>query len=135
MEKKQKIKREKSTEGKPWICLVKGIAIAFAITCVVFIGCGILLTYLTMSEKSIPVIALGCTALSSAAAGYDWAVCMKHRGIFWGMAAGLVYSVLLYFVTSLAANDFSIHMSFWMTLIVALAGGAVGGIMGINRKK
>lgn len=129
------MKKEKGNTGKPWFCLLKGIAIAFAITCIVFIGCGILLTYFTMPEKSIPVIALCCTALSSAAAGYDWAVCMKHRGIFWGMAAGFVYCVLLYFITSIAADDFSIHMSFWMTMIVALAGGAIGGIMGINRKK
>lgn len=116
-------------------CLVKGLAIAFAITCIVFIGCGIMLTYFAMSEKSIPVIALGCSAISAAAAGYDWAVCMQHRGIFWGMAAGIVYGLLLYVITSLAAADFSVHMSFFMNLIVALAGGAVGGIMGINRRK
>ena len=135
MEKKREIKKEKVILEKSWLCLAKGIVIAFAITCIVFIGCGILLTYCTMSEKTIPVIALGCTAVSTAVAGYDWAVCMKHRGIFWGMAAGLLYCVLLYMVTALAANDFSIHMSFWMTLIVALAGGAVGGILGINRRK
>jgi putative membrane protein (TIGR04086 family) len=74
------------------------------------------------------------TALSAAAAGYDWAACMKKRGLFWGMAAGAVYGVLLFLVTGLAGSGFTLELSGVMTLVVALAGGGIGGILGINRK-
>lgn len=127
--------KNEKTERSTWFCLLKGMAVAFAITCIVFIACGMLLTFTGLSESRIPVIALGCTAFSAAVAGYDWAECMKKRGLFWGMAAGAVYAVLLCFILSAASGDFSLHISLGMHLIVALAGGGVGGIFAMNRKK
>ena len=133
--KKPKKKTEKKTaDGNIALCLVRGMAVAFAITCIIFIGFGILLTYTEISEESLPVVSLVCTALSAAAAGYDWAACMQKKGILWGAAAGAVYTVLLYLITGLAADSFVLELSGIMTLAVALAGGAVGGILGVNRK-
>ena len=135
MKKKQKKKTEKKTaDGNIALCLVRGMAVAFAITCIIFIGFGILLTYTELTEESLPLVSLVCTALSAAAAGYDWAACMQKKGILWGLAAGAVYTVLLYLITSLASDRFALELSGVMTLIVALAGGAVGGILGVNRK-
>lgn len=135
MKKRQKKKTEKKTaDGNIALCLVRGMAVAFAITCIIFIGFGILLTYTELTEESLPLVALVCTALSAAAAGYDWAACMQKKGLLWGLAAGAVYTVLLYLITGLASDSFVLHLSGVMTLIVALAGGAVGGILGVNRK-
>ena len=116
------------------LCLLRGMAAAFAITCIIFIGFGILLTYTELSEESLPLVSLVCTALSAMVAGYDWAKCMQKKGLFWGLAAGAVYTAVLYLVTSLARDSFSLQLSAVMTLIVALAGGMVGGILGVNRK-
>ena len=133
--KKKKKKTEKKTaDGNIALCLVRGMAVAFAITCIIFIGFGILLTYTELTEESLPLVSLVCTALSAAAAGYDWAACMKQKGILWGLASGAVYTVLLYLITGLASDSFALQLSGVMTLIVALAGGAVGGILGVNRK-
>ena len=132
---KTKKKREKqAARGGRALCLVRGMAVAFAITCIIFIGFGILLTYTSLSEESLPLVSLICTALSAAAAGYDWAACLQKKGILWGLAAGAVYTAVLYLVTSLAADSFRAEASGLMTLAVALAGGAVGGILGVNRK-
>ena len=130
-------KREKKESGVGkgnLLCMVKGLAVAFAITCIIFIGFGILLTYTEITEESLPMVSLVCTALSAGAAGFDWAACMQKRGLLWGMAAGAVYVVLLYMIISLAADRFSLELSLVMTFAVALAGGAVGGILGVNRK-
>ena len=116
------------------LCLLRGMAVAFAITCIIFIGFGILLTYTDLSEERLPLVSLICTAVSAAAAGYDWAACMKKKGILWGMAAGVVYTVLLYLITALASDSFAVELSALMTLAVAMAAGAVGGILGVNRK-
>lgn len=142
--KKEKKKREKihssrKTEIMPaanstGICFLRGMGIAFAITCIIFIGFGILLTYTSLSEESLPMVSLICTAISAAAAGYDWAACRKKKGLIWGALAGVVYAVLLYFITSLAADSFSLALSGIMTLAVAAAAGAIGGILGVNRK-
>lgn len=144
----RKEKKEKKERGKIYsrgkaeknpaakgrgLCLLRGMGIAFAITCIIFIGFGILLTYTSLSEESLPMVSLICTAVSAAAAGYDWAACMKRKGLLWGALAGVVYAVLLYFVTSLASDSFSLALSGMMTLVVAAAAGAIGGILGVNR--
>ena len=135
MKQEQKKKREgKAGQHARVLCLVKGMAVAFAITCIIFIGFGILLTYTDISEERLPLVALVCTAISAAAAGYDWAACMQKRGILWGSIAGVVYTILLYLVTSLASGDFTLALSAGMMLLVAIAGGVVGGILGVNRK-
>lgn len=131
---KKREKKESSAGKSNLLCMVKGLAVAFAITCIIFIGFGILLTYTEMTEESLPMVSLVCTALSAGAAGFDWASCMQKRGLLWGMAAGAVYVVLLYVIIGLAADRFSMELSLVMTFAVALAGGAVGGILGVNRK-
>ena len=133
-EKKVSKKELRMPQSHTGLCLLRGMAAAFAITCIIFIGFGILLTYTELSEESLPMVSLICTAVSAAAAGYDWAACMKKKGIFWGMAAGAVYTVLLYVITSFASDSFAVELSSAMTLAVAMAAGAVGGILGVNRK-
>ncbi|MBR6542087.1 MAG: TIGR04086 family membrane protein [Anaerotignum sp.] len=134
-EKKTEHKKEKQKmTGNRAFCLIRGMAVAFAITCIIFIGFGILLTYTDISEEHLPLVSLVCTVCSAAVAGYDWAACMKKRGILWGMAAGAVYTAVLFLVTSLAAGKFTAELSSLMILVSAVAGGIVGGIMGVNRK-
>ena len=138
-ETKRKEKREengrKKEERKILFSLMKGLAAAFGITCILLIGCGILLTYTSLSEERVPLISLGCTAVSAAAAGFDWAAVMKKRGIFWGTLAGVCYLVLLFLVTGAAGAGFVPKASFWMSLSVAAAAGGAFGIVGVNRKK
>ncbi len=135
----KKIQKKREGLEKPgsqgWVCMAKGMAVAYGITCIFFIAYGLILTYTNASEQSLPLIALVCTAISSAVAGYDWARCRKKKGLLTGLAAGVAYAVILFIVTALASDSFSMGMSKIMTLIVALAGGGIGGILGVNGKK
>ena len=131
MKKEGKRKLEK---GRVGFCLLKGMAVALAITCIIFIGFGILLTYTEISEDRLPLVSLICTALSAAVAGYDWAGCMQKKGLLWGMAAGGTYMILLFLITGIASGQFDLELSAGMTAAVAMAGGAVGGVLGVNRK-
>ena len=131
--KKENGKKERQ-QNRALLPLFRGMAVAFAVTCIIFIGFGILLTYTDVSEESLPLVSLLCTAVSAAIAGYDWAACIGRKGILWGMAAGLVYTLVLYLVISLATDHFLPELSGVMTLIVAAAAGSIGGILGVNRK-
>ena len=131
--KKENGKKERQ-QNRALLPLFRGMAVAFAVTCIIFIGFGILLTYTDVSEERLPLVSLLCTAVSAAIAGYDWAACMGRKGILWGMAAGLVYTLVLYLVIGLATDHFLPELSGVMTLIVAAAAGSIGGILGVNRK-
>ena len=131
--KKENGKKERQ-QNRALLPLFRGMAVAFAVTCIIFIGFGILLTYTDVSEERLPLVSLLCTAVSAAIAGYDWAACMGRKGILWGMAAGLVYTLVLYLIIGLATDHFLPELSGVMTLIVAAAAGSIGGILGVNRK-
>lgn len=132
--KKIKRKSEEQTNSR-LLDMLKGMAIAYAITCIVFIAYGILLTYTGVSEENIPIVAMICTAISSAVAGFDWAKCAESRGILWGILAGLIYGIILFLAEAFAGNGFRMSTSKIIMLLVAMAGGGVGGIFGINMKK
>lgn len=129
--KKEEIKQNTSK----LLCILKGMAVAYALTCIIFIAFGILLTYTNMQESTIPMVALATTALSAAVAGFDWAKCMQKRGLVWSAAAGLVYAVLLYLITSFGSGDFSFEISCMRMLVVSVVAGIAGGILGVNRKE
>ena len=76
---KKREKKERCAGKSNLLCMAKGLAVAFAITCIIFIGFGILLTYTEISEESLPMVSLVCTALSAGVAGFDWQpVCRKE---------------------------------------------------------
>ena len=133
--KKQGKKREVTGNRESVLCLVKGIAIAFAITAIVFIAYGILLTYTGASEAKIPLVSLICTAVAAMVAGFDWAKTQGRRGLLWGLLAGLIYVIILFLVTALAGGGFMMGSTKTIMALVAVAGGGVGGILGMTRVK
>lgn len=140
-EKKQNIKKRDNVKTKKEIgnsqilCMLKGIVMAYAVTCIIFITYGIVLTYTDITEEKLPLIALCCTVISAGIAGFDWARCAKARGILWGILAGLVYGVILFVLDGIAGSGFSVVGSKGLMILLAAAGGGVGGILGINMKK
>lgn len=113
--------------GSDVLHMAKGLAVAFAVTCIFFVAYGMCLTYTDMNMDNLPVVSLVCTAISSAIAGFDWAKCKEKRGFFWGLGAGVCYALLLFLLTSLGADDFAWSLSKGMTLVVAICGGGIGG--------
>lgn len=133
--KKQGRKKEFTGNSANALCLGKGMAMAFAITAIVFIAYGILLTYTGISEARIPLISLLCTAVSTMVAGFDWAKCQGKRGLLWGLLAGLIYVILLFLIVTLAGGGFVMGTTKLTMALVAIAGGGVGGILGMSRVK
>ena len=135
IKKRENVKTKKEMGNSQILCMLKGIVMAYAVTCIIFITYGILLTYTDVTEEKLPLIALCCTVISAGIAGFDWARCAKARGILWGILAGLAYGVILFVLDGIAGSGFSVVGSKGLMILLAAAGGGVGGILGINMKK
>lgn len=131
----KQIKKNPSEEKSQVMNLVKGLAIAYAITSIIFIGYAILLTYTAMTEKHIALVAIICTVISTVVAGFDSARGAKSKGLVWGIMAGLGYTIILFLIGIFLGNGFLFDGGKITTLLLSLAGGGVGGILGINVKK
>ena len=115
--------------------LVFGILIGYAVTCIVFLGYSLLLTYTQMSEKNLPIVVAVTTLASVVIAGYDAAKGAEHRGWLWGMGAGLVYIIILIAVMMTVVKGFAFDARTVTVTVLSIAGGGLGGVLGINLRK
>ena len=115
--------------------VVSGVLIAYAVTCIVFIAYAILLTYTDITEANISLIVTITTIVSVITAGFDAAGGAVGKGWLWGMIAGALYAVLLICIMTWIRKAFMMDSRSLTLLILSLAGGGLGGVIGINMKK
>jgi len=115
--------------------VISGVLVAYALTCIVFIVYAILLTYTDMTEKNISLIVTITTIISVIVAGFDSAAGASGKGWLWGMVAGLLYSALLICIMSWVRKSFFMDSRAITLMILSVAGGGLGGVIGINMKK
>ncbi|MFI3174452.1 MAG: TIGR04086 family membrane protein [Bacillota bacterium] len=130
--KTKTIQKEIAQKTNPYLGMAKGLVMAFAVTCIFFIGYGIAITNYGVSYDKLPVVVLVCTAVSSLIAGYDFAIHSEKRGILIGAVGGIFYIALLSFVAYLAEGTLDFYGSVWKMGIVAILSGGIGGIFGAN---
>lgn len=127
-------KGSKQTNDKSFVAAaLKGTGMGLIITCIIFIIFAFVLTYTDISDSYTGIVSTVCTALSAIVCGYVWAKGRGKDGLLIGMLAGLVYCVILLIVSFIAGGG-PLSMGTLTCLVVALAGGGIGGIFGVNKK-
>ncbi|HIT72804.1 MAG TPA: TIGR04086 family membrane protein [Candidatus Fimicola cottocaccae] len=114
--------------------VIKPQIIAFLFTAVVFIALAILLTYTDFDENRVPLVSLICTALSTLMAGFDTASNFGKKGLLWGIISGIIYMAILFVICILCGADFQFNSGKITMIGIAIAGGGIGGVLGVNRK-
>ena len=115
--------------------LAIGVMMAYAITSIVFLAFAMLVTYTDMSERSLPTVVAITTFLSVMVAGFDAAKGANHRGWLWGMGAGFTYVAIMAIIMVLAMPTFAVDGRTLTVTVLGIAGGGLGGILGINLKR
>ena len=123
------------SQGNQVKSLIIGVLMGYAITCIIFLAYSMLITYTNMTERNLPMVVAVTTLLSVMVAGFDAAKGAESRGWLWGMAAGLAYIIILITLMMSVLQGFAADTRTITSIILALAGGGMGGILGINMRK
>ncbi|OXS57965.1 hypothetical protein B1A99_15120 [Cohnella sp. CIP 111063] len=91
----------------------------------------ILLTGSSLNESNMLPWVFGVHGFANFAGGFVSAKKSGRRGWYFGMANGLLYSILLVAISFLATNA-GWSSAVPILLLVACLSGAVGGILGVN---
>ena len=129
------MKAEAKTESSRFYSLISGVLMGYAITCIIFLGYSMLITYTSLTEEKMPLVVAGTTLISVIVAGFDAAKGAENKGWFWGIIAGLFYALILMIIMILVLKGFSMDARTLTVFILSLAGGGLGGVVGINFKK
>ena len=111
---------------------LRGLGVALLITCIVFILCALIITYTDVSEAYVGIISTICTAVSGLAAGLVWSKAFKKKGLITGAFAGAIYGLIILLIGVLSGGG-PLYLGTLTCLLVAAAGGGIGGVFGVNQ--
>lgn len=121
-----------NTDNKALKNILKGTIIAFMTTLVAFLVFALLLTYTNISEETIFPVVVVITGISILLGSSLGNLKIKKNGIINGGFIGLIYMLLLYFVSSCFIGNFSLNVNSIILIIAAILAGMLGGIIGVN---
>lgn len=117
-----------------YINVFKGVIASYIFTFVSFLVFAILLSTTNISDSYISGVISVISVISILIGS---AFCTKKansQGLIWGSIVGIIYSTILYLISSLLFTGFAIPLSTFYLFLLAVLFGGIGGIIGINLK-
>ena len=112
--------------------ILLGILLSYMITFPIFVIFAIVLTYTSFPERFISPLVLIATISSILMAGTIATRKLKSKGWLNGGVVGFFYMLVLYLLSSIIFQDFTINGHVITMVIIGLLTGSIGGIIGIN---
>ena len=114
--------------------MTKGLLLSFLVTILCLLLFSTVLTYSSVGENTIVPVSIIVTAISILIGTSFSMAKAKKNGMLYGGMVGFVYMLLLYLISSSFTGDFTITVTSGIMIGGAILAGAVGGIIGVNRK-
>lgn len=116
------------------IKILKGSAISIIITLIGLLIYSIILSYTSVTENTMPVTIIIISAISILIGSTLSTSNIKKNGILNGILVGGIYIAILYILSSLITGNFSLNVNSIIMIIASVLTGALGGIIGVNKK-
>jgi len=111
-----------------------GSGVSIIITIIGLIIFASLLTYTSIAESTIPTVTIIITIISILIGSSMCMSTVKKNGIVNGVLIGLIYIGFIYILSSVIEGNFTLDLKSIIMIVGALLAGAVGGIIGVNRR-
>ncbi len=116
-----------------FIKILKGVGISFTFTLISLTIFSALLTYTSLSESLIQPVVISVTGISILAGSFFATRKVGKNGIIKGISVGLIYILLIYFISSIVnGGNFALTMGSVIMISIGTLCGAIGGIIGVN---
>ncbi|SHI51361.1 putative membrane protein, TIGR04086 family [Geosporobacter subterraneus DSM 17957] len=112
----------------------KGIIAAYLFSLVIFLVMALMITYTNISESILPIFTSVILILSITISGIYTGTKLKRKGWLNGALTGLVYILLLFMMSWIFVDGFSIDRWTLYRTIIAVISGGIGGMIGVNMK-
>ena len=114
--------------------LAKGIGISLIVTVVLLIIFSVLLAYTNISETVITPVIMIITAISILIGSSIVNIKIKKNGLINGGIIGGSYILTIYLISSLLNWKFALNLQSIIMIVLAIAFGILGGIIGVNKR-
>ena len=114
--------------------MLKTVFISYLISVALLFFMALFATYRAMSDTGISVLANVVTALGTLFSGFAAGRHFSGKGILYGAASGILYTVLLCIAGNIVSGRINLGIPVITAILIGLICGAVGGISGINTR-
>ena len=94
----------------------------------------LILSKTSVDDSIMGNVIIGISAFSISVGAFLTSRKFQMKGILSGSLQGIFYMVVLYLISSLVNQNFSVGVQGLIMIIVGIISGAVGGIIGANLK-
>ena len=115
--------------------ILKNVFIAYFITLLLFLVYSLLLEFTPIPESSIPLFGFISCMLSVFIGSSLAVIKIRENGLINGGLVGLIYILVLYFLSSIGSTGFGLNGYAFSMIIFNIIIGMIGGIIGVNMCK
>ena len=115
--------------------ILKNVFIAYSITLLLFLVYSLLLEFTPIPESSIPLFGFISCMLSVFIGSSLAVIKIRENGLINGGLVGLIYILVLYFLSSIFSTGFGLNGYAFSMIIFNIIIGMIGGIIGVNMCK
>ncbi len=113
--------------------VLKGLLFGVLAIIIVYVLFSVLMSTFDFPNQYIYPATLIGLIISIPVAGYVTVVSSENKNPFKGSLCGLIYIMILYFISSILNSDFSMGLNTLILAIIGVSAGAIGGLIAINR--
>lgn len=121
-------------ENNQIIYIVKGVGISLISSLLLLIIFATLLTFTNIPESVVSPVIIILTAISILFGSSITNMKIRKNGLLNGGIIGGVYMLTIYLISSILNWDFSLSLEALIFIVVGIAFGLLGGIIGVNKK-
>ena len=114
--------------------IIIGSGISIAITIILLVIYASLLSFTSISETTIQAVTTIITIVSILIGSSLSTLKLKKNGIINGVIISIIYIGLIYFFSSIIEGNFTLNTKSIIMIIGGIFAGAIGGIIGVNKK-
>lgn len=112
--------------------IARGLFVSYIITIPLFAVFALVLSWTGFPDRLMKPAVVITTITSILLAGITTTRTLKNRGWFNGGMVGFIYMLVLYILSSIVYDDFTIDRYVTTMTVIGVLTGAIGGIVGIN---
>ncbi len=114
--------------------IIKGSIFSIVITLIGLLVYSIILSYTSISEGTMPATIIIITAVSILIGSTISTSNIKKNGIVNGVLVGIIYIAIIYLISSIVTGNFLLNTNSIIMVIASVLTGALGGIIGVNKR-
>ncbi|MBR3254739.1 MAG: TIGR04086 family membrane protein [Clostridia bacterium] len=121
-------------ENNEIVHIVKGVGISLISSLLLLIIFATILTFTNIPESVVSPVIIILTAISILFGSSITNMKIRKNGLLNGGIIGGIYMLTIYLISSILNWDFSLNLEALIFMVVGIAFGLLGGIIGVNKK-